>query len=82
MRARLGIRRHLGALAREPRLLWEAIRAFFATRRRRHPLPSSAYLAWRMETAYGTANAAPEPDDVVHYLRWRKHMRRISEDAI
>lgn len=81
MTARLGISGQLRALAREPRLLLEAIRAALATRGRRRPLPSSAYLAWRMETAYGSANAVADPDDMVHYLRWRRHMRKITENA-
>lgn len=82
MPVRLGIKGQLGTLLREPSLLWEAIRATFATRRRRRPLPSAAYLAWRMETAYGSANTTPDTADVVHYLRWRKHMRTISGTAI
>lgn len=82
MPVRLGIRGQLGALLREPTLLWEAIRAASATRRRHRPLPSAAYLAWRMETAYGSADATPDTADMVHYLRWRKHMRTISGRAI
>ena len=34
------------------------------------PRPDPAYLAFRMETAYGSATARPEPDDVVAYVEW------------
>jgi len=33
------------------------------------PLPPSAYLRFRLETAYGVV-AAPEPADLVAYLAW------------
>lgn len=33
------------------------------------PLPSPAYLRFRLETAYGEQRA-PAPADVVTYLRW------------
>jgi hypothetical protein len=33
------------------------------------PLPPSAYLRFRLETAYG-AVTAPEPADLVAYLTW------------
>jgi hypothetical protein len=34
------------------------------------PLPDPAYLRFRMSTAYGDPNRAPEPEDVVTYLHW------------
>jgi hypothetical protein len=33
------------------------------------PLPDRAYIRFRLETAYGPG-VAPEPDDLVAYLRW------------
>ncbi|MGB7860858.1 MAG: hypothetical protein WBM90_10205 [Acidimicrobiia bacterium] len=72
---RLGFR--LGALLRHPFLLLEAIRTGIEMRRHGAPLPSSAYLNWRLQTAYGSANTAPPTTDLVHYLRWRQQMRRI-----
>jgi hypothetical protein len=38
------------------------------------PLPSAAYLRFRLETAYGEQRA-PAPDDLLAYLRWLKHAR-------
>jgi hypothetical protein len=35
------------------------------------PLPDAEYLRFRLTTAYGT-DRAPEPEDVVTYLRWCK----------
>lgn len=32
------------------------------------PLPDERYLRFRLETQYGSA--APEPEDVLTYLRW------------
>ena len=35
------------------------------------PLPDAGYLRFRMVTAYGGDGAqAPEPDDLLTYLRW------------
>ena len=73
----LGMMGHLGRLAREPSVLIEAVRAFFGMRRRGRVTPSSAYLDWRLETAYGALNATASGEDLVHYLRWRRQMRRM-----
>jgi hypothetical protein len=34
------------------------------------PLPSGAYVRWRMSTAYGNERAVPPPEDVVRYAQW------------
>ena len=34
------------------------------------PIPDRAYLAWRMYTAYGDANAVPPARDIEHYAVW------------
>ena len=34
------------------------------------PVPSAAYVRYRLETAYGERSGAPDPDDVVRYLEW------------
>jgi hypothetical protein len=34
------------------------------------PLPSPAYVAFRMVTQYGTPTATPEIADVLDYLEW------------
>ena len=34
------------------------------------PLPDPAYLAFRLETQYGTADARPAGEDVLAYHRW------------
>ncbi|MDQ6697620.1 MAG: hypothetical protein M3Z46_09220 [Actinomycetota bacterium] len=39
------------------------------------PLPDPAYLAFRLETAYGD-DRRPDPADVVTYLRWCHDWRR------
>ena len=66
----------MGALLRRPRLLFEAMRTYFAMRRRGRPTPSRAYLRWRSFTAYGDHNAAFESDDVIDFLEWRRRNRR------
>ncbi|HEV2993755.1 MAG TPA: hypothetical protein VG012_05025 [Acidimicrobiia bacterium] len=39
------------------------------------PLADPAYLAFRLETQYGRADADPEPADVVAFLRWSSDAR-------
>lgn len=34
------------------------------------PLPSSEYLRWRLDTAYGDDTVVPPAEDVVRYARW------------
>lgn len=41
------------------------------------PLPAPEYLRFRMETAYGGAGEqAPDPEDLVTYLRWCRDFPR------
>ncbi len=59
-----------GALVRlAPRRWWR--RAPFL------PVPDVAWWAFRMETAYGTPDAAPTAEDVVSYLRWCRATARL-----
>lgn len=39
------------------------------------PLPPRSYLRWRMETAYGDADAEPTLDELERYLVWTARMR-------
>ena len=73
-----GLGRGLFALAGRPILLWEAMRAAVAMRRRHGALPSRVYLDWRMHTAYGQGTREPRPEDLASYLSWRRRMRAIS----
>jgi hypothetical protein len=44
------------------------------------PLPSPEYLRFRMQTAYGgDGDRAPDPDDLVTYLRWCQSARGWSK---
>ncbi|MGH8935673.1 MAG: hypothetical protein ACRDXD_05335 [Acidimicrobiia bacterium] len=40
------------------------------------PRPDRGYLAWRISTAYGRADARVRDEDLVEYLRWRRRQRR------
>ena len=40
------------------------------------PLPSTSYLRWRMDTAYGDPDAVPPVDELRRFLRWARIMRR------
>jgi len=41
------------------------------------PLPPPDYLRFRLETAYGGAgDRAPDPADVVTYLRWCRDLQK------
>lgn len=74
MRNRLGLGGVIGALLRRPGLWVEALRMLGATRHRRRPWPSVAYLRWRSHTAYGEV-VPIHPDDLVAFLTWRRAMR-------
>ena len=41
------------------------------------PAPDPAYLRFRLVTAYGDPDRAPEPDDVVTYLHWCRSWPRL-----
>lgn len=41
------------------------------------PLPTRAYLRWRMETAYGDPEAVPSLDELERFLRWGTRMRGL-----
>lgn len=43
------------------------------------PLPSVAYLDWRMHTAYGEDGAEPDDRELERYLRWAAGMRRTRD---
>ena len=40
------------------------------------PLPDPDYLAFRMETQYGSAGHEPAPGDLVAYLEWCRAQER------
>lgn len=79
MAAKTGFFVYLWVVARAPSVWVEAVRAGFATRRRRGVGVSSAYLRWRNYTAYGSHNDVATADDLVHYLEWRRQMRRLAK---
>jgi hypothetical protein len=41
-------------------------------------VPDRAWLRFRLQTAYGDAAAAPEPDDLVTWLEWFRGWRAIA----
>jgi hypothetical protein len=40
------------------------------------PLPPAEYVAWRLQTAYGSADAVPPAADLRRYLDWTASFRR------
>ncbi len=40
------------------------------------PTPDERYWRFRMETAYGDADAPVDPDDLLEALRWTRRSRR------
>jgi hypothetical protein len=78
-------RQMIGIVVRHPTLIPAALGLAWRTRSRGWyrrppflPLPSRAYLEWRMETAYGDKDHRPSPDEVVRYLRWTSRMRHLT----
>jgi hypothetical protein len=38
------------------------------------PLPPASYIAWRMHTAFGAEDTAPNAEQAELYLRWAQRM--------
>ena len=75
----------LRAAAKSPGLIPDLVSSAWAFRRRGWyrrppflPLPSAAYLRWRMDTAYGDPEAVPPVDELRRFLRWARNMRKAS----
>ena len=71
------------AVAVSPRCWFEATRtvAVLAGARRTHRWalrPDRAWLAFRLETAYGDADAVPSPEEVLELLAWQARARRFA----
>jgi hypothetical protein len=69
--------RAIAVVVRHPSLWWIALRQARRLAPPRWwrrppflPLPDREYLRFRMVTQYGDADHAPEPEDLVSYLRW------------
>lgn len=72
-----------GLALRRPRTIPALLGAAWAFRHRHWyrrfpflPVPPKSYLEWRMETAFGSASAEPDLDDLERYLVWTARMRR------
>ena len=46
------------------------------------PLPSKAFMRWRMETAYGRNGTALPSRDLERYLRWGSDMRSRMKESV
>lgn len=75
--------RTVALVFRRPSVLLHVIRAAWAFRARGWyrrppflPLPPASYLRWRMETAFGDADAHPGDDAMARYFAWGTRMRR------
>jgi hypothetical protein len=48
------------------------------------PLPDASWLAFRLETGFGSAGDQPQPDDLIEVLRWNiafRHALRARHQA-
>lgn len=77
-------RRALGLALRRPGVIPHLLGAAWAFRARGWhrrppflPVPSRAYLRWRMETAYGDPDAVPPAEELERFLRWGSRMRAL-----
>ena len=75
----------LRAAARSPGMIPDLVSSAWAFRRRGWykrppflPLPSTSYLRWRMDTAYGDPDAVPPVDELRRFLRWARMLRKSS----
>jgi hypothetical protein len=69
---------------RRPTLWWPLLAAGWRFRARGWlgrapflPLPSAAYMEWRLHTAYGEEGRAPTIEELGRYLRWVLRMNRL-----
>ena len=76
--------RVITAVARRPRLWPAGARAYVAhvpdgwyRRVPFLPVPDRAWIRFRLQTAYGDPDRAPEPDDVVMWLEWSRGWRAL-----
>lgn len=44
------------------------------------PVPSMAYVKWRMDTAYGEGITVVRSAELERYLRWGSEMRRCAKE--
>lgn len=72
----------LRELLRRPGLWLEAVRTWAAFTPRKWwaqrpflPLPTRAYIRWRLQTAYGSSTVRPSGSDVIEFLEWRREQR-------
>jgi hypothetical protein len=73
------------AVASRPRLWLPGARAYIAhvpngwyLRRPFLPVPDRAWMRFRLQTAYGDPDRAPDADDVVTWLEWLKGWRSLA----
>ncbi len=45
------------------------------------PIPSKAYMRWRLETVYGEGLTVVPSADLERYLRWGSDMRRCVKES-
>lgn len=64
----------------QPLVAWDLLRVAWRFRHRKWykrfpflPVPSMAYLRWRMYTAYGDEDYLPPKTDVIAFARWLRH---------
>lgn len=59
------------------RLAWSHRRSHWWARPPFLPLPSSAHLAWRRETAYGSGSAPVHKGDLAEFAAWSRRQRKV-----
>jgi hypothetical protein len=74
----------VSAVLRRPRLWPAGARAYVVhvpRRWYRHapflPVPDRAWMRFRLQTAYGDPDHAPDPEDVVTWLEWSRSWRAL-----
>jgi hypothetical protein len=65
----------VAVLTRHPGLLIEAVSLWMALGG--WSKAAAEYRRWRLHTAYGGDNPRLMESDLVHFLRWRRQMRRL-----
>lgn len=73
----------IAPVIRRPVLLVEGLRTWHEMVPRlwwRHwpflPVPDASWLAFRLETGFGSAGDGPQPEDIIEVLEWNTSLRR------
>jgi hypothetical protein len=73
----LAVMRHPDLWVEGLRTLWAVAPIGWWRRPPFVPAPDPVYADWRLMTAHGESSSPLRPDELIHYLEWRKRQHRL-----